>query len=77
MEEAGDSIINYESSHPIYSLAFCNNRSNSTLRLALGSHMLQNENKITILRLSENETSLTKEQEFVHEFPPTNIQWVP
>lgn len=46
-------------------------------RLAIGSFLDHSNNKVQIIQMNEEATSLKKVTEFSHPFPPTKLMWCP
>jgi len=69
-------IYTYTAPWMIFASAFSYIQDNP-YRLAIGSFLDHSNNKVQIVQLNDESTSLKKVAEFSHPFPPTKLMWFP
>ena len=75
--ETQSDIKSYDTDWLIYAMGFSYNTAHG-FRIALGSFIEDLQNKVEILAISDEAGgSLEKRAEFVHNYPPTKIMWIP
>jgi WD repeat-containing protein 68 len=74
--EINQEIFTYNAPWMIFAAAFSYVADNP-YRLAIGSFLDHSNNKVQIIQLNDEGTSLKKVTEFSHPFPPTKLMWCP
>lgn len=74
--ESQSEIKSYEAPWLIYAMNFSHNH-NYGFRVAIGSFIEAQENKVEILQIHEETDQLECKFQFDHLYPPTKIMWIP
>lgn len=74
--ESQSSFLTFESEMPLYSLGFSDARS-ASLRVAIGSYVESENNKVTLLEVSSSKNELKEISSIKHTYPPTKIKFHP
>lgn len=69
-------VHSYLSQWDIYAIAF-SSKPSYKFRLALGSFIEEEENKVKVIQLNEERGIFQQKFEFEHRFPPSKIMWIP
>lgn len=69
-------VHSYLSQWDIYAIAF-SSKPSYKFRLALGSFIEEEENKVKVIQQNEERGIFQQKFEFDHRFPPSKIMWIP
>ncbi len=75
-KESEHTSLIYSSEDNWYSLGFSNNKQDK-VRIALGTFMENQNNRIDILEINDYKTLITKKMSIEHSYPATKLKWGP
>ena len=73
-KESENTSLTFNFDYPIYSLGFSNSKF-KPMKVALGSNIESDQNKISILQVNESKTEINKKHSIDHGYPATKIMW--